>query len=153
MMWMRVVVLAVLSASVCAAQAPSFTGLWKLNVSKSKWGSKQVPSGVVVGIDYREPSLKYAGTVVNVHGEERAFEFAGTTDGKEYAAVRPCGEGKVILERVGPYVILTTFKSSDGAVIERTRMSLSRDSRTLTYEVRVTDRGRDMRWTEVYEKQ
>jgi hypothetical protein len=32
-------------------------------------------------------------------------------------------------------------------------MSLSRDSRTLTYEVRVTDRGRDMRWTEVYEKQ
>jgi hypothetical protein len=50
-------------------------------------------------------------------------------------------------------VILTTFKSNDGAVIERTRMTLSRDSRTLTYEVRVTDRGRDMRWTEVYEKQ
>jgi hypothetical protein len=152
-MWIRLVVLAALSASVSAAQAPSFTGLWKLNVARSKWGGKQVPSGVIVEIDHREPSLKYSGTVVNVHGEERGFEFAGATDGKAHAAVRPCGEGKVILERVGPYVILTTFKSNDGAVIERTRMTLSRDSRTLTYEVRVTDRGRNIRWTEVYEKQ
>jgi hypothetical protein len=99
MMWLRLVVLAALSASVSAAQAPSFTGLWKLNVARSKWCGKQVPSGVMVVIDHSEPSLKYSGTVINVHGEERAFDFAGATDGKEHAAVRPCGEGKAILER------------------------------------------------------
>jgi hypothetical protein len=153
MRWIGIAVLAAVSSGICPAQAPSFNGLWKLNVAKSKWGSKQVPVGVMVEINYNEPVLKYSGTVVNVHGEERTFEFAGATDGKEHAAVRPSGEGKVILDRVGPYVILTMFKSNDGAVVERTRMSLSRDSRILTYELQVTDRGHNVRWTEVYEKQ
>jgi hypothetical protein len=153
MMWIRYAVLAAITAGICSGQAPSFTGLWKLNVAKSRWGNKQVPAGVMVEIDYQEPVLKYSGTVLNVHGEERGFEFAGATDGKEHKAVRPGGEGKLILQRLGPFEILMTFKSSNGAVVEKTRMTLSRNSRVLTYEVQVNDRGRDMRWTEVYEKQ
>jgi hypothetical protein len=152
MRWIRFAVLFVISSSICAAQAPGFTGFWKLNVVKSRWGSKQVPATVMVEINYKEPFLKYSGSVVNVFGEERVFEFAGTTDGKEHATVRPSGEGKTTLERQGPYVIQMTFKTNDGAVIEKTTMTLSRDGRTLTYAMRVTDRGRDISWTEVYDK-
>jgi hypothetical protein len=144
---------AALSIAICAAQAPTFTGFWKLNVAKSSWGSKQRPSTVMLDIDHAEPVLKYSGVVVNVHGEERRFEFAGGTDGKEYPAVRPCGAGRVVLNRVGPYAIVATFKSNDGDAVEKTRMTLSRNGKLLTYDIDVTEGSRHVHWTEVYEKQ
>jgi hypothetical protein len=139
--------------AICAAQSPGFTGLWKLNVSKSRWSGKQQPAAVTVEIDHSSPSLKYSGSVVDLQGDERYFEFAGTVDGKEYPAVRSSREGKVVLQRIGALVILTTFKADDGSFAEQTRMSLSPNGRSLTYDVRVTDRGQTTHWTEVYERQ
>lgn len=153
MSWMRLTALAALSLGICAAQAPTFSGLWRLNPARSHWGEKQVPTGVTVEIEQQGDSLKYSGAVMDAFGDERQFEFAGASDGKEYATVRDTGPGKVIIERLTPFVLLVTFKSDDGAVTETSRMALSRDGRTLTCQIRISRPGRDMRWTEVYEKQ
>jgi hypothetical protein len=154
MSWgVRFIILAAVSSAISAVQAPTFTGFWKLNVAKSTWGKKQVPAVVMVEIDHKEPVLKYSGDVVDVHGDGRHFEFAGATDGRECPSVRAGREGNVVLERRGPYEILATFRSNDGVVVERARMTLSRDGKVLVYDIRVTDPGGDMRWTEVYEKQ
>lgn len=147
------IILAAVSTAIGAAQAPNFTGFWKLNVAKSTWGQKQAPAVVMVEIDHAAPVLKYSGDVVDVHGDGRHFEFAGATDGREYPSVRAGREGKVVLERRGPYEIVATFKSDDGLVVERARMTLSRDGKALVYNIRVSEPGGDMRWTEVYEKQ
>jgi hypothetical protein len=149
----RWITLFAFSLGICAAQAPTFTGSWKLNVSRSTWGSKQRPATVTVDIDHNQESFKYTGVVVGAAGDERNFEFAGATDGRKYPATRVFGEGKVTLERIGRYTILTTFKSNDGNSVERTRMSLSPNGKILTYDIHVSDRGRNVHWTEVYEKQ
>lgn len=145
--------LAICALAIGAAQTPTFTGRWKLNPAKSSWGNKPAPVAVTIDIEDRGQTLKYSGIVVDTHGENREFEFAGAADGKEYPAVRASGEGKVVLERVGPYAILASFKTYDGSVVERTRMSLSRDGKVLTYRVEVTRAGSTARWVEWYERQ
>lgn len=153
MSWMRFTALAALSFGICTAQTPTFNGFWRLNTARSHWGQKQVPASVTVNIEQQGASLKYSGAVLDALGDERQFEFAGASDGKEYATVRDTGPGKVTVERLTPFVLLVTFKSDDGAINETSRMALSRDGRTLTCQIRISRPGRDMRWTEVYEKQ
>jgi hypothetical protein len=153
MSWgVRWIALAALFVAGGAAQTPTFSGHWKLDPARSAWGRKLAPAAISLDIDHQEPFLKYSGIVVDADGEARQFDFSGATDGKEYPAIRPCGDGKVVLERVGPYAILATFKSNDGAVVERTRLSLSRDMKILTYRVELSERGGTTRWTEIYEK-
>lgn len=149
---LRWIILATLAVAMGAAQTPSFTGRWKLNPARSSWGNKPAPAAVTIDIDHRDQVLKYSGIVVDTHGEERYFEFAGATDGKDYPATRASGEGKAVLEQVGPYAILATFKSNDGGTVEKTGMRLSRDGKVLTYRLEVTEHGRTARWTEVYER-
>jgi hypothetical protein len=153
MSWMRFTALAALSFGICLAQSPTFSGLWRLNTARSHWGEKQVPASVTVEITQQGESLKYSGAVMNALGDERQFEFAGACDGKEYPTVRETGPGKVTVQRLTPFVLLVTFRSDDGSITETSRMALSRDGRTLTSQIRVSRPGRDMRWTEVYEKQ
>ena len=148
-----VVVCLGLAVGLCEAQVSNLTGMWKLNVAKSRWGKKQKPNSVAVDIDHREPALKYQGTVVDTHGDGREFAFEGSIDGKECAFHAPYGEGKIIFKRLDAYTVTSVFKSADGNVVETVTMRLSRDGKVLTYRVRLKDPAGEMSWTEIYEKQ
>jgi hypothetical protein len=144
--------LLVLSWSLCAAQAPTFTGTWQLNVDKSNWGLGTKPGTVYIVIDHREPELRYRGVVFYSSDETRLFEFAGAFDGKPYRVSRSFGDGYITLRRVDAYSYDSSFQTDNGLYTEKGRTSLSRDGRTLTRKLTVRSLDGVQSWTEVYDR-
>jgi hypothetical protein len=137
------------SALVLHAAEPNLSGTWHLNVEKSVWGRKPKPQSVVVTIEHTEPTLKYSGVVTaDADGGGRPFEFRGAFDGKEYAY----RDGTISLRRIDAHTTTSVYKSSDGAVTETARTTLSRDGRTLTRVIEGKGSDGRFRWTEVYER-
>ena len=141
-----------LGFAMSAAEVLDLSGMWQLNVQKSKWGGKRKPTSVVVQIDHKEPVLRYTGTVIDANSEDRHFEFNGSIDGKEYPATTEFGDGKVTVKRASPYVLTFSFKSNDGRYQETWRTILSRDGKQLTQEMRLKGPDRSLSWSELYEK-
>ena len=141
-----------LAAGLCQAQGVNFTGMWKLNVEKSRWGKKQKPNSITIEIDHREPAFKYHGTVVDAQGDGRDFAFEGILDGKAYLYQSAHREGTIRVQRVDSRTVSSVFRSADGRVEETATARLSRGGKVLTYQIRLKDPSGEMSWTEVYEK-
>lgn len=131
---------------------PDLTGAWNLNVAKSKWGSVRKPINVVVFIEHREPSLNYHGSIVWGDDTSREFGFQGAIDGKQYPFRRSYGEGKIVLRRLDPYTIVSTFKTDDGVYVETINLTVSRDGRSMSRRMRVRTPDGERVWTEIYER-
>jgi hypothetical protein len=134
-----------------AAQA-NFSGTWKLNREKSRYGSLRKPVSVIVTIMHKEPAFQYSGSVVDADGDLRNFEFSGNIDGRDYPATRAFGHGAVSLKWIAPNAMTATFRSNDGKWVEITTWSLSRTGRTLTQRVRLKGPDGEISWTEIYDK-
>lgn len=149
------ILLASAAFSLCAraAEVPSLSGAWTLNLEKSRWGAKPKPSSVMLTIEHNEPTLKYRGTAVDATGESRDFSLEAAIDGKPYPVVRSYGEGTVVIRRLSATTIQSEFRSRDGRYQENTRTTLSGDGRTLTHRIRLRSPEGAASWTEVYEKQ
>lgn len=141
-----------LAWGVCAAQTASFSGNWRLNVSKSRWGSVQKPLSVTLYVEHREPVLEYRGQVIYANEDTRDFAFTGQFDGKEYAMVRSVGAGTITLTRVDAFTFDSVFRTDDHTCVETARTSISRDGRTLTRRLRLQTPQGTKSWTEVYER-
>ena len=151
LLWLGPVIVC-LAVGVCTAQTINLTGTWYLNAEKSQWGTVKKPISVVLEIQHREPALQYRGTVTYSNEDTRDFAFEGAIDGKEYAMTRSFGAGTINLRRMDALTIEATFKTTDGAYIETTRTSLSRDGKTMTRRLRTQSPEGTKTWTEVYER-
>ncbi|MCC6858208.1 MAG: hypothetical protein IT158_06600 [Bryobacterales bacterium] len=97
---------------------------------------KRAPQSSLVTIEHGEPSLKYSGTLVEATGAgSRQFQFEGVIDG-----------------RLDARTIASEFHSGDGAFVERTRTSISRDGRVLRRRIELKSPDGLFTWTEVYDK-
>jgi len=141
-----------LVCSVCAAQSPSYSGVWKLNVEKSRWGQGTKPGNVVVVIDDRDGGMNYHGAVTYSSEDTRTFEFTGTFDGKQYRVSRSFGDGYIMLRRVDANTFDSVFHSDNGLYTETARTTLSRDGRTLTRKVTVRTPEGTQSCYEVYDR-
>ncbi len=144
--------IALVAAALAAAQVPSLSGTWKLNLARSNWGAKQKPAAITLLIAHNEPVLQYHGMVVDTHGDGRTFEFRATLDGKSYPFTGPYGPGTIACRRIDGNTTASLFRTSDGLVTEESSTSVSRDGQRLTHRVRLRDPSGEMSWTEVYEK-
>lgn len=140
------------AAALAAAQVPSLSGTWKLNLARSSWGAKQKPAAITLLIVHNEPVLQYNGMVVDTHGDGRTFEFRATLDGKSYPFAGPYGPGTITFRRIDGNTTASLFRSSDGNVSEQSSTSVSRDGQRLTHRVRLKDPSGELSWTEVYDK-
>ena len=141
------------SAATCVAQVVDLTGIWVLNVDKSKWGEVRKPVSITVTIDHREPALTYSGSMVYAEGEEtREFRFSGAIDGREHPARRSFGEGKLVIKRVDGRTLASVFKSDDGGWTENVGTTISRDGTVMRRSIRREGPSGEMQWTEVYER-
>ena len=139
-------------------QAADLSGTWQLNVQKSNWGKHPKPTSGKVVVEHHEPALKYSGDVAIQNGTETtpgksSFSFDGAIDGKEYPVTGTAGDGKMTIRRVNPTMMESELKSSDGAVIERARTTVSADGKRLVREVKAPGPGGEVSWTEVYDRQ
>ena len=73
----------VLAGALQAQQKPNFSGTWKLDKGKSKWGSpRMAPSSLVETIDHKDPTLIITRVEVSDRGESTQL-LKLTTDGIE----------------------------------------------------------------------
>lgn len=145
---------AILLAGPCSAEVVNLTGVWKLNVERSKWGQVPKPVSIIVTIDHKEPAISYTGTMVYVDGEEtREFDFDGAIDGKEYPLTRNFGEGKIVVQRVNDATITSEFKTDDGKWQESVRTTVTRDGKVMRRMIERKGPSDNLAWMELYEKQ
>jgi hypothetical protein len=155
---MRLPTLLVLGIGIVFAQdAANMSGAWRLNVQKSVWGKHPKPSNGTISIEHREPSFKYSGQVSMGQGSEtadqRALQFDGTIDGKDYPVSGSPGKETVSVRRVNDRTIESQRKGPDGKVIETARTTISPDGKQLTRSIKAIGPNGEMSWTEFYERQ
>jgi len=141
-----------LHSSALPADVADLSGVWKLNVKKSKYQKNAAPLNVELRIEHHEPALKYSGTVQgNQESSPDTFEFQGAIDGKIYPVKENTNSGRTIkFVRKSPRTIESW--SSDATMEEHAITTIS--DKTLTRKMHVKQKdGKTRDWTEVYEKQ
>ena len=123
-----------LCASIAAAQnKPNFSGAWKLNLEKSKFGALEGVSNMEVKIDHADPSFSESITLTSGAGD-RIFEGKYTTDGKESDVKLPVGAAMAIAKWEGDALIVE-WKNEGGFHLRR-KYIISADGKTLTVRSR-----------------
>jgi hypothetical protein len=150
--FLLLLLLVLLTPSICRAQAADISGTWILNSEKSSWGSATRPFKVILFIEHREPALKYSGTIRYADDETRDFSFDGAIDGKPYLLERPAGKGTMSHQRLGPREIKTEFRTDDGSHVQTVNTTISRDGKTLTRGLEIRTASQVRRWKEVYDR-
>jgi hypothetical protein len=140
------------------AQVANLSGTWQLNVQRSNWGKHPKPTSGTVVIEHQEPKFKYSGAVNVQTGTETSpgkstFSYDGAIDGKEYPVTGTAGAGKMTIRRVNPTTIESELRSSDGALLETAKTTISADGKRLTRDIKGAGPGGEVSWTETYDRQ
>lgn len=123
-----------LFASIAAAQTkPNFSGMWKLNWEKSKFGELDGVRNMVARIDHEDPSFSESITLTSGAGD-RIFEGKYTTDGKESDVKLPVGVVMATAKWEGDALIVE-WKNEGGFHLRR-KYIISADGKTLTVRSR-----------------
>ena len=141
-----------LSQGLSMGQVPDLSGMWRLNVQKSSWGSVRKPISVMLDVLHREPQFEYSGTVVYANEDSRDFAFKGAIDGKPHSMTRSFGTGSITIQRVNARTFDSVFRTEDGNYVENSRTTLSADGKSITRVLRVKTPAEERSWTEVYER-
>jgi hypothetical protein len=147
-------VLLTCASLLSAADIANMTGVWKLNIKKSRYDKEAAPLNVQLKIEHADPALKYQGSVQrNQESSPDTFAFEGAIDEKIYPVKESAGRGRTIkFKRTSPRVIESW--SSDADMEEYAVTTLGADGKTLTRRMHVKHKdGRTREWTEVYDKQ
>jgi hypothetical protein len=142
------------STAARPADVANMTGVWKLNVKKSKFDKEAAPLNVELKIEHNDPSLKYWGSVQrNQESSPDTFEFQGAIDDKTYPVKESANTGRTIkFARKSPRTVESW--SSDATMEERAEMTVPRNGKTLVRRMHVKQKdGKTREWTEVYDKQ
>lgn len=127
--------LAMFAATPTGAQSvrPDFSGTWTLNVARSDYGPFPPPARRIDVVEHREATLKVTRRDVSDSGEERAGQWACTTErvectntigGTEMRSTIRWEESALVVETK------TTFQGQEAFIQDR--WTLSPDRRTLT---------------------
>jgi hypothetical protein len=137
----------VLGITLSAQTKPDFTGLWKLNVSKSDLGGAPIAE-LVVQVDHKDPVFKY--TAKGSAGGE-AFEETETilTDGNPTQDSRGA---TVTAHWDGPTLVFEST-GADGNALDASRLRLSTDRKTITRDYERKSADEPQKRHEIFEKQ
>ncbi len=142
----------------CAAQAtPNLSGEWKLNLSKSNYGSFPAPLGVTRKIVLSGAKLSMTTTQKGPKGDVTS-QLNYTTDGKESVNPLTTGESKGTAQWIADKLMVTSSREvQTGAqtiTLKQTEIwSLSADGKTLTIDAHVSLPNGEFDVKQVFEKQ
>jgi hypothetical protein len=137
-----------------ARQADPRLGVWKLNLEKSKYGSRPQPKSVTVTWAAQEDDMiKYTAKGIDPMGQPTQVEFSAKFDGTDYAVTGSPLLDTVAVRRIVALTHEATGKK-EGKVILTTKGLISDDGKTDTTVWTGTDeKGQPQSWTTVMDKQ
>jgi hypothetical protein len=142
----------VLSAGLWAADP--LVGTWKLNLEKSKFGSRPAPKSSTVTWTAQDGGIfHYTAKGVGPDGQPTLAEITCKFDGKEYKITGSPLADTVSFKRPDPQHIESIGKK-DGKVVVTIKGSISKDGKTQTTVWTGSDAsGKPQTWTTVSDKQ
>ena len=134
--------------------ADPLLGTWKLNLAKSKYGSRPAPKSTTVTYTAEDNSMyHYIAKGVGPDGQPTTVEFRFKFDGKEYKMTGSQLGDTVSFSRPDPQHIDATAKK-DGKVTVTNKSTISNDGETVTSVWNGFDAsGKPQTWTTVLDKQ
>jgi hypothetical protein len=128
---------------------PNFTGSWKMNPQKSKFGGGG-PDSIQIKIDHKDPEFVESWTLATPDGE-KTFQAKYTIGGKE-TEQEVMGRSAKTLAKWDGDTLLIEWKAGDGSF--NRKITLSADGKTMTKIVTQSDGGgQQMEDTVVFDKQ
>jgi hypothetical protein len=135
---MRMPLTALLFLATSAFGAPNLTGDWKLDLSRSQYGSVPPPVTVTRKIKHEGVSLSMS-TYQKTPQRESTSELNYTTDGKVCVNKVTNGEARGTARWDGNNLVIESWQSVQGAELKsREVWTLSSDGRTLTIMTHLT---------------
>lgn len=141
------------AANGLARSKPSFVGTWKLDVSKSNFGSHPAPKSDIVHIFKESPQMgSYRVEMVDNKGKHTSFSWHGPEDGSMHPAMR---DGKRVWDESqkeeGDGTLLRHAETSDGTL--DARITISDDGKTMTDVVTFTHKdGKETHLKHVFDR-
>ncbi|HEV2201216.1 MAG TPA: hypothetical protein VGR73_15470 [Bryobacteraceae bacterium] len=133
--------------------APNFSGEWKLNLSRSNYGSFPAPLGVTRKIVHADPKLSMTTTQKGPQSELTS-QLNYTTDGKESVNKLQTGESKGSAQWIADKLMIESSREIQGATLKQKEIwTLSPDGKTLTIDSHVSLPNGEFDVKQVFEKQ
>jgi len=150
---MAVALLAAAPAATGAQNVPNLSGDWKLNLSKSNYGSFPAPLAVTRKIVLGSGKLAMTTTQKSPKGDVTS-QLTYTTDGKESVNQLATGESKGSAQWIADKLMVTSGREIQGTTLKQTEIwSLSPDGKTLTIDAHVSLPNGEFDVKQVFEKQ
>lgn len=130
--------MSVLVGTLCA-QSPNLSGVWKADISKSKFGGPQPPANYLVIINQQAPKLTETTGTWTERGEQRQ-KVTFTTDGKPTVTAFRGIPTRATSIWNGNVLSLTAETAGNGSLTKET-YTLSPDGNTLTVTSTTTMEG------------
>ncbi len=146
-------VFVLLAFTLAAYSAPDFSGSWKANVAKSKFGAMPSPEKYTRVIEHKEPTVKIEESQASERGE-----WTGTinlkTDGTETTSEIRGNALKSVSQWDGEVLSVKSKLDLNGNLIDfNDRLSLSSDKQTLTLQRKIDTPNGVMEQSVVFERQ
>ena len=136
------------------AQSDPLTGIWLLNVTKSKYSPGPGPKSTTLNIQGDGQNRKMTAVGINAAGNAaRAVVSELVDDGKPHPLTGHAVADAITYARVDAHTIKVT-RLKDGKVVQTATWVLSQDGKTLTTSMTGTNaNGREVNDTQFFEKQ
>ena len=146
-----VLLLPAIAAALLAADDP-FSGVWRLNIAKSKI-APPVPRSHTSTIDADAEGVRVREEIVNENGEQVTVTFEAKFDGKDYPVTGSVLADTVAFRRIDPHTITAVVKKGGKVVLSETE-AVSKDGKILSGTYSATDAsGKTITGVAVLEKQ
>jgi hypothetical protein len=146
------VVLIVVSILPAASNKPNFSGVWKLDVSKSEFGKAPVPKSLISQIEHHDPEIKVHSDITGPQGSY-STDYRWVTDGRENVNTMRGNEIRATVVWNGQTLASNAKTTVNGAVLTIVDLwTLSADGRTLTVSRTVQGPQGTAEQTYVYDK-
>jgi hypothetical protein len=147
----RILAFLALSLLLQAAEDP-FSGVWKLNLSKSKL-SPPIPKSQIARVDAGASGIRISEEIVSDTGERMNISVDAKFDGKDYPVNgSPYADG-VSYQRIDRFTIKGVGKKA-GKIIMHETVVVSPDGKTMTGTYSGTDAsGKQVTAIAIFEKQ
>jgi hypothetical protein len=123
--------------SAWAADDP-FTGIWKMNLAKSKYSPGPPPKAITYNFQPAGANgVKLIADNIDSKGNPNRREFTATYDGKEYPVTGNPDADSVSLKRIDAYHVEGTQKKN-GTLVRTFQRVVSPDGKTLTVTEKLT---------------
>lgn len=141
-------------SSVAAADKPNFSGDWKLNAAKSKFGPVPAPVTYTRKVTHAEPTLTIEDTQTGSPLGDQHDTRTYTTDGKEISFQSNGADVKASATWDGDALQISSKASVQGTdIVFKDKLSLDGDGKTLTDNLHIATPQGELDITLVFDKQ